>query len=215
MLLPKYLFKLLPWLIIIGFAAYFYFQSGNFFTVEPGKTVVNQSAVITRIQAMGKLELVQYNFREVTEIKKLSKVYDFSFFKWKAHADSKAVLISKGEAAGCLDLTKIQEEDINVQGDSVWIRLPEPELCYFKLDMENSRLYDLDASALSEEEERAFIEELYRLAEKDIQESALEGGILEQTTANANLILKPILEQLTNKKVFFSYQPEAVELNPL
>ena len=58
-----------------------------------------------------------------------------------------------------------------------------------------------------------FIEEAYQNAEKQIREAALNSGILEQTKANAGLILAPIFRELTEKTVVIRYDPGDIEID--
>ena len=150
---------------------------------------------------MGKMELVKYSFQEVTEVKKMADFIDFKLFKYKAVPDARAVLISQGSAAGCIDLSRLTSEDLTEQNDTLFITLPPPEICYFKIDLEKSRIYDLEVSYMSNEDRKLFIQELYRAAEEEIRNTAIKTGILEQTKENAQLILKPLFENLSNRPV--------------
>jgi hypothetical protein len=83
----------------------------------------------------------------------------------------------------------------------VYITLPSPEICYFKIDLEKSRLYDLQTDYMRGEDRKKFIEELYRVAEKQIEIAAKDSGILEQTKESALVVLRPVLEKITGKAV--------------
>jgi hypothetical protein len=50
-------------------------------------------------------------------------------------------------------------------------------------------------------DESKLVDKAYKQAEKQIRQSALNGGILEQTRQNASRMLLPLLSQLTGKKV--------------
>jgi len=157
------------------------------------------TTILTEMESLGKLELVKYNFKEITELKELSKKY-FKIFQ--LGPDSKIALISEGQAVGCLDLTKINTEDISQSEDTLYVRLPDPELCYYKLDLSKTKIYSLQTNPLNDEKE--FIKRAYKEAEEDIKRAALSGGILDQTTANAEKMLKPLLKKLTSKEIVFT-----------
>ena len=57
------------------------------------------------------------------------------------------------------------------------------------------------------------IENAYREAEKQIKISALENGILNQTSEQGELILRPLLEKISGKQVVFTYQPDGQNLD--
>ncbi len=167
----------------------------------------SNTMILGKIEAMGKLELVKYHFQEVTELNELGKEY-FKIFK--VEPDAKAVLISQGEAVGCLDLTKMKVQDLSVMQDTIYIKLPEPELCYYKLNLDKTRIYSVQTGVFTDRDK--FIERAYRKAEQHIKEAALSSGIMEQTSDNARLLLKPMLEDITGKVIIFQETPPPVHL---
>jgi len=182
------------------------------------------TVIIERIEELGKLELVKYNFKEIYDYQAISEgkiksstslgVYNYS-------PDLKVALIASGEAVGCIDLRSLDPETIQTSDDTLYFRIPDPELCYYKLDMDKSRVYDFERSGFwsnlfsDDEEVSRAVQNAYREAEKQIRISALESGILGQTILNAEKILRPVLEKISGKVVVFTYAPEEMELAPL
>lgn len=156
------------------------------------KTETMHTLVLQEITAMGKLELVKYNFKDVVE-QEIVKL-------WLPNA--KAILIVQGEAIGCIDLTRINITDITSQQGILVVHMPEPELCVFKIDHEKSKVYNTEYAFT---EEAKLVQEAYKQAEKQIQKSALDMGILKQTEENATKILTPILEKASGKKVLLKF----------
>ena len=148
-----------------------------------------QSIVLKEITAIGKLELVRYTFKDIVEHEQLT-----NFFLPNANA----VLIVEGEATGCIDLTKISLADITTEGDSVTVRLPKPELCDWKINHDRSRVYDTRFAFLDDSQ---LVSDAYRQAERQIRQSALNGGILEQTRRNTDRMLRPLLSKLSGRRV--------------
>ncbi|GAB4241412.1 MAG: hypothetical protein Tsb0034_18460 [Ekhidna sp.] len=205
--LLQLLLKAFPWLLSLGLLTWLFFQQ---LAEKSGpKREVIHNTLLTRIETIGKVELVKYNFQEVTEVKRISEVIDLKVFKFKTVPDSKAVLISEGTAVGCVDLKKVSGDMITQLNDTVYVHLPAPEICYFKIDLEKSRLYDLQVDYLSAENRKAFIQELYKAAEEEIKSSALQTGILDQTKENAHTILRPLFESIAEKPVILSFDMEA------
>lgn len=157
------------------------------------ETIITNTTVLQEIENIGKLELVKYHFKEVVEFEKGS-------YSWLP--SSKVVLIAGGEAVGCVDLKKIQEQDIVISGDTALINLPAPEICYFKIDHEKSKVYSLEYTYF---QDKNLIDQAYKAAEGQLKKAALDLNILEQTRENAEVILKPLLEKITQKKVIFLY----------
>ena len=154
------------------------------------------TVVLQEITSMGKLELVKYNFKDVVE-QEVVKM-------WLPNA--KAVLIVQGEAIGCVDLTKINIADITDEQETLVVHMPEPEMCVFKIDHEKSRVYNTEYAFT---EEAKLVDQAYKQAEKQIQKSALDMGILKQTEENARKILTPLLEKASGKKVLLKFPMNA------
>lgn len=153
-----------------------------------------QRIVLKEVTALGKLELVRYTFKDIVEHEQPNTFLP----------NANAVLIVEGEATGCLDLTKISPADITTEGDSVTIRLLKPELCGWKINHNRSRVYDTRFSFLNETQ---LVSDAYRQAERQIRQSALNGGILQQTRQNAGRILPPLLTRLSGRRVGLIFRP--------
>ncbi len=170
-------------------------KSGNWFTswwAETTNQTSTHTLVLEEVSAMGKLELVKYNFKDVVEQEIVRQ--------WLPN--SKAIIIVQGEAIGCIDLTQIHETDIQITRDTLILHLPEPELCVFKIDHSRSKIYNTEYTFL---EEGRLIEQAYRQAEVKLKESALEMGILDQAKVNARKVLAPILEKSSGKPVVITF----------
>lgn len=195
---------LIPWILLTVVVTWLLINE-KFFTSKDGNVEYHQTAILQKVELLGKIELVKYHFQEITEAKKVAESIDFKIFKYKPLPDSKAVLISKGEAVGCVDLTKVNKNNITLLNDTLYVLLPRPELCYFKVDLANSRIYDLKIDYMRLEEKTEFMDKLYKQAEVNIRQSALETGILEETQRNAQLILAPLLASLSGKPVILQF----------
>lgn len=155
-----------------------------------------QSIVLKEIKALGKLELVRYTFKDIVEHEQVNTFLP----------NANAVLIVEGEATGCIDLTRIKLDNITTTDDSITIQLPKPELCGWKINHDRSRVYDTHFSFLNESQ---LVSDAYRKAEHQVKQSALNGGILNQTRQNATQMLRPLLERISGKKVGFTFQDQA------
>jgi hypothetical protein len=153
------------------------------------QTEVTNNMVVEKIESIGKLELCKYFIKDIIEQKEIKNWY---------LPNSKVVLIISGEVTGCIDLRKIDSTGIFVSTDKIKIRLPQPEICYVKINHQESKVYDIENEFF---DKAKLIDKAYSLAEKNIREGALKMNIVEQTKSNAQLTLKPLLEGLTGKKV--------------
>ncbi len=177
-------------------------KTGKWFSLgSSGETETTHAMVLEEVQSLGKIELVRYNFKDIVEHEQIVQWFP----------NPKAILIVQSEAVGCIDLTKITTSDITTESDTVVIHLPEPELCTYKVDHTKSKVYNTEYAFT---EEAKLVQEAYQQAEKQIQKSALDMGILNQTKQNANLILRPMLEKISGKKVVLRYRLKATLPNP-
>jgi len=180
--------------IILSIFLWEKFKNFSLFAVKDIQTTHN--LVLKEMTVLGKLELSNFSFRDVIE---QELVRDYL-------PNPKAILIVQGEAIGCLDLTKIKPEDIASKDDTLIVHLPDPELCSYRIDHSKSKIYDTEYAFMNEQ---SLINEAYTRAEAKIKQSALEMGILEQTKKNAELVLKPLLESISGKKVVLQFEMKA------
>ena len=186
--------RLLPLLFLVGLGWFLWRQVGPVLRglgrAEPAVTVTHHT-VLTQVEALGRLELVRYRFRDVVEYRKASA--------YPLLPDAKVALIVGGEAIGCLDLRKIRPQDVILEGDSVLrLLLPAPELCAFQVDHSQSRVFSTENGFF---QDARLVDEGYRYAEKQVRTAALQSGILAQTRRNAEQILVPMLRTMTGRRV--------------
>jgi hypothetical protein len=196
-MLPRLLRRLLPLLLLVALGIFLWRKIGptlaslNPLAAREPQITVTHNTVLTQVEALGRLELVRYRFKDVVEYKRSSK-YPFL-------PDAKAALIVGGEAVGCLDLRKIKPQDVTLEGDSVVrVLLPTPELCTFQVDHSQSRVFSTENTFFQDAQ---VVDEAYRYAEAQVRRSALQSGILAETQRNAEQILVPMLRTLTGRRV--------------
>ncbi len=181
-------------MVLVIVASIFLWEKGkgisDFFKSE---SKVNQNLVLNQVTALGKIELVNYQFKDVVE----------SELQKTLLPNSRALLIISGQVIGCIDLTKIKLENLDYKGDSLKIKLPNPEICTSKIDHSQSKVYDVSLFSLLDQSQ--LIDEAYKKAELQISDSALQLGIIDQTKQNADKILKPMFEKISGKKIKFFY----------
>ena len=175
-------------LITIAFLVFLFFYIKRQFLQT--RIEITEDVMVEKITNIGKLELVKYSMKDVIEKKESRTILP----------DKRILFVASGEVVGCVDLTKVKREDIKASADSVTIFLPNPEICYSKIDHSRSRVYDL-TGVWSPADRQAMIEEIYKIAETRILKNAQEMNLLQKTKENARLIFKPMLENITGKKV--------------
>ncbi len=220
----KFILYSLPWLlIIIGLVLWYTGFTLPGSNKKQSVVTINTTLILEKVEALGKLELVKYNYKEIFDYRALSEGKikgSVSLRSYDFEPDLKVILIAQGEAVGCIDLQKIKTNDVRIKNDTIVIHLPDPEICYYKLDHEKTRIYDFERSGWwshlfsDDEEVKEVIEQAYREAEKQIRKAALENGILEETAKNAEKLLGPMLQGMTGMAIIFVYTPSEEMITP-
>ncbi|WP_242929512.1 DUF4230 domain-containing protein [Pontibacter vulgaris] len=190
----RLIIRLLPLILVFAVGLFLWRSCKEFLPGSDEKkqpeVIVNHNTILTKVEELGRMELVRYNFKDVVE-------YEKNISKWVPN--SKIVLIVTGEAVGCVDFTKLNAEDIVFEGDSVvQVALPEPQICYYKIDHGKTKVFSKENTYFQDAD---LVQESYRYAEANVKKAALNSGILRQTQVNAEKVLKPILEEITGRRV--------------
>lgn len=217
--------RLLPWILLATVVFTLYLTNHWPFGKkdEQFQHIIESTTFLEKIEELGRLELVKYNYKEVFEYKRLSdgKIIGNSILKtYNYDPDISVILVASGEAVGCIDLTQLQLTDIEISRDSVIVHLPAPELCYHKLNLDDTKVYSFSESSWwsrlfsDEDEKNEVLQMAYQKAEKRISEAALESGIYQSVNEQAAVILQPLLEEVSGKNILIRTSLPAVQLLP-
>jgi hypothetical protein len=182
-------------LVIVGFLIFLFFYMKHQFNTA--RTEVSEDVMVEKITSMGKLELVKYSMKDVLEKKQVHTILP----------DERVLFVAVGEVIACIDLTKVRKQDIvrDSLNNAVTVTLPQPEICYAKLDHQRSKVYDVSGVILPSTT-KAMVEDIYKLAEKRLLENASQMKITDKARANAQLIFKPLLEGVSGKTVVLKFK---------
>ena len=154
---------------------------------------------VTKIQAIGRMELVKLTIKDVLEYT-IEREY---------LPDSRVLLVVSGEMAGCIDLAKIRKDQISVKDSVVHIVLPKPEICYYKIDQQKTRIYNATTYFLLDNE-ALITQQAYRRAENYFKSDSLNQIVYKETEANVQTMLRPLLESITRKRVELEFDKRAI-----
>jgi hypothetical protein len=182
-------------LIIIGFLIFLFFYMKHQFTAV--RTEVTEDVMVEKITSMGKLELVKYSMKDVLEKKQIHAILP----------DERVLFVAVGEVTACIDLSKVSRKDIiqDAVQKTVTVMLPQPEICYAKLDHQRSKVYDV-SGVLLPSTTQAMVEDIYKLAEKRLLDNARQMDITGKARQNAQVIFKPLLEGVSGKTVILKFK---------
>ncbi len=113
------------------------------------------------------------------------------------------LLISVGEVEAGVDLSALGEDDVRVEGETVSIRLPEPEIFSVSLDEDETGVYDRDFGPLNLRPDDELVEEARAEAESKVEEAARENGILDTAETNAEESIRAFVTSLGFEEVRF------------
>ena len=115
----------------------------------------------------------------------------------------KVLLIATGNVEAGVDLGDIHKDDVGVNGGTVTIDLPEPEIISASLDEETTRVYDRDFGPLNFRPDDELVEEARLRAVEKIKAAARENGILDTAEQNAEDSIRAFVTTLGIEKVRF------------
>jgi Protein of unknown function (DUF4230) len=157
---------------------------------------VSQPTVVRQIRQLQRLETVSYTMDKIITGEH-SNPYLPSFL-----AGDRLLLMVHGEVIGGVDLAKIQTSDVVVQGRKVSLRLPPAEVFSTRIDSGKTRVYSRDTGLFSSPDPN--LESEVRVeAERQLQQAALQDGMLQSAEQNAQSTIASMLKGLGFEQVEF------------
>jgi hypothetical protein len=156
----------------------------------------NGQAVVLSIQAVARLETAQYTIEKVI-IKEQGQGALGALF------GDRVIFVAHGDVIAGVDLSKIRPEDVVVLPDGrAFITLPAAEVFVTNIDNDKSYVVDRQTGLLTKGSVNLETE-ARREAQAEIEQAALESGVLEQAQRNAETYLRQLLGQLGYIEVNF------------
>jgi hypothetical protein len=164
--------------------------------LHPTPTIIPDPVTyIQEIQALARLETIQYSVEKVITAEIGQGDFDFLF------GDS-LLFVAHGTALAGLDMARIQPQDLALVNGVLSVRLPPAEVFLVTLDNEKSYIYRRDTGLLTRQ--TVDLETLARQkAEQEIKKAVLEDGILAQAQVNAETYLYKFFQMLGYSNVVF------------
>ncbi|MEJ7816500.1 MAG: DUF4230 domain-containing protein [Rubrobacter sp.] len=115
----------------------------------------------------------------------------------------KVLVIATGEVEAGVDLGAVGKDDVIVNGDTVTIDLPEPEILSASLHEEKTRVYDRDFSPLNIRPDDDLVEVARLQAVEKIRAAARENKILDTAEDNSEDSIRAFVTTLGFEEVRF------------
>jgi len=151
--------------------------------------------IINEVRSLARLETIQYSVEKIITAETGQETFGPLF------GDS-LLFVAHGVVIAGVDLNQLEASDLNLRGGVLTVRLPGAEIFIVTLDNEKSYVYDRQTGLFTKGEQD--LETLARqAAEKEIYLAALEDGILDQATVNAEAYLLKLFSTLGFENVIF------------
>jgi hypothetical protein len=115
----------------------------------------------------------------------------------------KVLLVAAGDVEAGVNLADLGREDVKVNGETVTIRLPEPEILSVSLDEQKTGVYDRDFGPLNLRPDDDLVEEARGAAVERIEQTARDENILENAERNAEDSIRAFVTTLGFEEVKF------------
>ncbi len=164
--------------------------------MNPTPTVLpDPVTVIQDIRTLARLETIQYTVEQVVTADRGQGSFDFLF-------GDEMLFVAHGVVIAGVDLAKMEKDDMWLDSGVLYVRLPEPEIFIATLDNDKSYVYDRDRGLFTKGD--IDLETAARqVAEDQIEQAAIEDGILELAETNAESYLSRFLGSLNYPDVVF------------
>jgi hypothetical protein len=163
-----------------------------------GTTVinVNQPTVVRQIQQLQRLETVSYTMDKIISGER-NNAYLPKFL-----AGDRLLLVVHGDVIAGVDLGKVQPADVSVRGRTISLRIPAGEIFTTRIDNARTRVYSRDTGLFSTADPN-LESEVREEAERQLQQAALQDGVLKTADQNARTTVSRMLTGLGFEQVEF------------
>jgi hypothetical protein len=164
--------------------------------LHPTPTVLpDPVTIVHEMRSLARLETIQYTVEKVVTAELRQEFLKVLF-------GDRLLLVAHGVVIAGVDLAQVGPDDLWVENDVLYVRLPAAEVFIASIDNEKSYIYDRQVGFLTKGDvdlETA----ARRVAEEEIEKAAIDDGILELAQQNAENFLSRMLLQLGFPEVIF------------
>lgn len=164
--------------------------------MNPTPTIIPDPVTrINEIRSLARLETIQYTVEQVVTAEVNQGTLSFAF-------GSKILIQIHGTVVAGIDMEKMKPEDMQLQGEVLYVRLPPAEILTVTLDENQTEVYTIQDGIFAELDPNLVLDTLSSGKDK-ITSSALEDGILTQAQRNGETYLQRFFNALGYRTVIF------------
>ena len=153
----------------------------------PTRLNVDQPTVVRQIQKLQRLETVSYTMDKI-----ISGEHENAFLP-KFLAGDRLLLVVHGEVVAGINLASLGPGDVLIKAQTVSIHLPAAEVFSTRIDNARTRVYSRDTGLFSSPDPN-LESEVREEAERQLQQAALQDGILKTAADNARTTIAGMLQ---------------------
>ncbi len=157
---------------------------------------IDQPTVVRQIAQLQRLETVKFTMDKIISGERENP------FLPKFLISDRLLLVVHGEVIAGVDLAGLQSSDVSVLGQHVSVRVPPAQILVTRLDNEKTKVYSRDTGLFSTADPN-LESEVRQEAERQLQQAALDGGILKSAEENARSTVGSLLKGLGFTQVEF------------
>jgi len=147
---------------------------------------VDQPTVVHQIQQLQRLETVSYTMDKI-----ISGEHENPYLP-KFLVGDRLLLVVHGEVVAGINLAGLQPSDVQVRGQTVSIHLPAAEIFSTRIDNAKTKVYSRDTGLFSAPDPN-LESEVREEAERQLQQAALQDGVLKTAADNARSAISGML----------------------
>jgi hypothetical protein len=168
--------------------------------LHPTPTIIpDPVTIINEVQSLARLETIRYSVEKVVTAEVNQGVLGPLF-------GDRLLFVAHGYVIAGIDMSKIRQEDLWLEGGRLNVRLPAAEILVATLDNDKSYVYDRK-TGLFTRGDPSLETQVRQVAEQEILKSATKDGILDQAISNAQTYLRWFFETLGYKQTTFVITP--------
>jgi Protein of unknown function (DUF4230) len=153
----------------------------------PTRINVDQPTVVRQIQSLQRLETVSYTMDKI-----ISGEHANAYLP-KFLAGDRLLLMVHGEVVGGINLASLGPGDVQIHGQQISIHLPAAEVFTTRIDSARTKVYSRDTGLFSSPDPN-LESEVREEAERELQQAALQDGILKTAADNARSTISSMLQ---------------------
>jgi hypothetical protein len=159
-------------------------------SARPASSTLSVPSVVEKIQRLNRLETVVYSLDTVVEGDRSAVPLLPNLL-----AGDKLLMIVHGQSIAGIDLSQLKPEDVRIAGNTIHLNLPASQVFLTSIDNQHTRVYARSTGLLVPADPNLESQVRTR-AQQQLQQAALQDGILDAARKNARATVTTLLYTL-------------------